>query len=161
MTVGEAMDFFVAYPNVRRPLSVLKEVGLDYLQLGQSANTLSGGESQRMKLARELAGSTQQRTLYIMDEPTTGLHFREVHMLLKVLNRLVDAGSTVLLVEHNLEVIKHSDYVIDIGPEAGDKGGEILAQGTPDALMKLAKKSHTGRFLKSYVEELSNGRSLS
>jgi excinuclease ABC subunit A len=161
MTVGEAMDFFVAYPNVRRPLSVLKEVGLDYLQLGQSANTLSGGESQRMKLARELAGSTQQRTLYIMDEPTTGLHFREVHMLLKVLNRLVEAGSTVLLVEHNLEVIKYSDYVIDIGPEAGDKGGEILARGTPADLMKLAKKSHTGHFLKSYVEELSNGRSLS
>ncbi|MGE3760369.1 MAG: excinuclease ABC subunit A, partial [Pseudobdellovibrionaceae bacterium] len=161
MTVSEAMDFFVAYPNVRRPLSVLKEVGLDYLQLGQSANTLSGGESQRMKLARELAGSTQQRTLYIMDEPTTGLHFREVHLLLKVLNRLVEGGSTVLLVEHNLEVIKHSDYVIDIGPEAGDRGGEILARGTPGDLMKLSKKSHTGRFLKSYVEELSKERSLS
>lgn len=161
MTVSEAMDFFVAYPNVRRPLSVLKEVGLDYLQLGQSANTLSGGESQRMKLARELAGSTQQRTLYIMDEPTTGLHFREVHLLLKVLNRLVESGSTVLLVEHNLEVIKHSDYVIDIGPEAGDRGGEVLARGTPSDLMKVAKKSHTGRFLKSYIEELSKGRSLS
>lgn len=152
MTVSEAMDFFVAYPNVRRPLSVLKEVGLDYLQLGQSANTLSGGESQRMKLARELASATQQRTLYILDEPTTGLHFREVHMLLKVLNRLVEAGSTVLLVEHNLEIIKHSDYVIDLGPEAGDKGGEILARGTPADLIKLAKKSHTGRFLKNYIE---------
>jgi excinuclease ABC subunit A len=154
MTVSEAMDFFVAYPNVRRPLSVLKEVGLDYLALGQSANTLSGGESQRMKLARELTGATQQRTLYILDEPTTGLHFREVHLLLKVLNRLVEAGSTVLLVEHNLEIIKHSDYVIDLGPEAGDKGGEILAQGTPAELMKQAKKSHTGKYLKAYVDDM-------
>ncbi|MBX3020357.1 MAG: excinuclease ABC subunit UvrA [Bdellovibrionales bacterium] len=157
MTVAEAMDFFVAYPNVRRPLSVLKEVGLDYLKLGQSANTLSGGESQRMKLARELAGSHQQRTLYILDEPTTGLHFREVHLLLKVLNRLVEAGSTVLLVEHNLEIIKHSDYVIDLGPEAGDKGGQIMAEGTPQELMKKAAKSHTGRFLKAYVEQLGGG----
>ena len=155
MTVAEAMDFFVAYPNVRRPLSVLKEVGLDYLQLGQSANTLSGGESQRMKLARELAGASNQRTLYILDEPTTGLHFREVHLLLKVLNRLVEAGSSVLLVEHNLEIIKHSDYVIDLGPEAGLKGGEILAEGTPEQLIKKAAQSHTGRFLKSYIEELS------
>jgi excinuclease ABC subunit A len=154
MTVSEAMEFFVAYPNVRRPLSVLKEVGLDYLQLGQSANTLSGGESQRMKLARELASASQQRSLYILDEPTTGLHFREVHLLLKVLNRLVEAGSTVLLVEHNLEIIKHSDYVIDIGPEAGHKGGEILARGTPADIMKHAKTSHTGKYLKAYVDEL-------
>ncbi len=155
MTVSEAMDFFVAYPNIRRPLSVLKEVGLDYLKLGQSANTLSGGESQRMKLARELAGEHQQRTLYILDEPTTGLHFREVHLLLKVLNRLVEAGSSVLLVEHNLEIIKHSDYLIDLGPEAGEKGGEIMASGTPHDLMKKAAKSHTGRFLKAYVDELA------
>ena len=152
MTVSEAMDFFVAHPNVRRPLSVLKEVGLDYLKLGQSANTLSGGESQRMKLARELAGTHQQRTLYILDEPTTGLHFREVHLLLKVLNRLVEAGSSVLLVEHNLEIIKYSDYVIDLGPEAGDKGGKIMASGTPQDLIKQAAKSHTGRFLKEYVD---------
>jgi excinuclease ABC subunit A len=161
MTVNEAMDFFVAHPNVRRPLSVLKEVGLDYLKLGQSANTLSGGESQRMKLARELAGAHQQRTLYILDEPTTGLHFHEVHLLLKVLNRLVEAGSTVLLVEHNLEIIKHSDYVIDLGPEAGEKGGDILASGTPEELMKRAKKSHTGKYLKAYVDELSPSKNLS
>ena len=154
MTVNEAMDFFVAHPNVRRPLSVLKEVGLDYLQLGQSANTLSGGESQRMKLARELTGSHQQRTLYIFDEPTTGLHFREVHLLLKVLNRLVEAGNSVLLVEHNLEIIKHSDYVIDLGPEAGERGGKIMATGTPQDLIKSANKSLTGRFLKAYVEGL-------
>jgi excinuclease ABC subunit A len=160
MTVNEAMDFFVAYPNVRRPLSVLKEVGLDYIKLGQSANTFSGGESQRMKLARELAGAHQQRTLYILDEPTTGLHFHEVHLLLKVLNRLVEAGSTVLLVEHNLEIIKHSDYVIDLGPEAGEKGGMILAAGPPEEIMKHSKKSHTGHFLKSYVEELSPSKGL-
>ena len=155
MTVFEAMDFFVSHPNVRRPLSVLKEVGLDYLKLGQSANTLSGGESQRMKLARELTGSHQQRTLYIFDEPTTGLHFHEVHLLLKVLNRLVEAGSSVLLVEHNLEIIKHSDYVIDLGPEAGDKGGKIMAEGTPQDLIKAAAKSHTGHYLKAYVDERS------
>lgn len=154
MTVAEAMDFFVAFPNVRRPLSVLKEVGLDYLKLGQSANTLSGGESQRMKLARELTGAHQQQTLYILDEPTTGLHFREVHLLLNVLNRLVEAGSTVLLVEHNLEIIKHSDYVIDLGPEAGHKGGQIVAEGTPQALIQQARHSHTGQYLKAYVEDL-------
>jgi excinuclease ABC subunit A len=152
MTVNEAMDFFVAHPNVRRPLSVLKEVGLDYLQLGQSANTLSGGESQRMKLARELTGSHSQRTLYIFDEPTTGLHFREVHLLLKVLNRLVEAGNSVLLVEHNLEIIKHSDYVIDLGPEAGERGGKIMATGTPQDLIKAQAKSLTGKYLKAYVE---------
>jgi excinuclease ABC subunit A len=140
---------------VRRPLGVLKEVGLDYLTLGQSANSLSGGESQRMKLARELAGSQQQRTLYILDEPTTGLHFREVHLLLSVLNRLVEAGSSVLLVEHNLEIIKHSDYVLDLGPEAGERGGQIMAKGTPMDLVKKAAKSHTGKYLKEYLEAYS------
>lgn len=158
MTVSEAMDFFVSFPNVRRPLSVLKEVGLDYLHLGQSANTLSGGESQRMKLARELNQVHQKQTLYILDEPTTGLHFREVHLLLKVLNRLIEAGSSVLLVEHNLEIIKHSDYIIDLGPEAGEKGGEIIGQGTPEELMKI-KESHTGRFLRSYVDALTMTKS--
>ncbi len=155
MTVAEAMDFFISYPNIRRPLSVLREVGLEYLKLGQSANTLSGGESQRMKLARELAGAHQQQCLYILDEPTTGLHFREVHLLLKVLNRLVEAGNSVILVEHNLEIIKNSDYVIDLGPEAGERGGYIMEQGTPEQLIKAASKSHTGRFLKAYVEDFS------
>jgi excinuclease ABC subunit A len=154
MTVSEAMDFFVSYPNVRRPLSVLREVGLDYLHLGQSANTLSGGESQRMKLARELTQVHSKQTLYILDEPTTGLHFREVHLLLNVLNRLIESGSSVLLVEHNLEIIRESDYVIDLGPEAGEKGGEIIGQGTPEELMKN-NKSHTGQFLRSYVEALT------
>lgn len=149
MTVAEAMDFFVSYPQIRKPLSLLKEVGLEYLRLGQSANTLSGGESQRLKIARELLGDSQKATLYIMDEPTTGLHFREVHLLLKVLHRLVEAGNSVVLVEHNLEVINQSDYVIDLGPEAGAKGGKIVFEGSPEDVAKQ-KKSHTGRYLASY-----------
>ncbi|MGE0764440.1 MAG: excinuclease ABC subunit UvrA [Bdellovibrionales bacterium] len=154
MTVGEAMDFFVAHPQIRKPLALLKEVGLDYLRLGQSANSLSGGESQRLKVARELAGASQKATLYILDEPTTGLHFREVHLLLKVLNRLVDTGNSVVLVEHNLEVIKFSDYVIDLGPEAGAEGGRIVAEGTPEQIMN-SRQSHTGRFLKDYLARLT------
>lgn len=153
MTVTEAMDFFVAYPNIRKPLSVLKDVGLDYLKLGQSASTFSGGESQRMKLARELITAKQLKTLYIFDEPTTGLHFREIQLLMGVLHRLVEAGGSVLLVEHNLEVIQNSDYVIDIGPEAGKEGGKVLFQGSPKELMNF-KKSQTGHFLKEYVEAL-------
>lgn len=152
MTVQEAMNFFVAHPNIRKPLSVLKEVGLDYLQLGQPANSLSGGESQRLKIARELSAVQQKSTLYILDEPTTGLHFREVDLLMKVLNKLIETGGSVVVVEHNLDVIRGSDYVIDLGPEAGKKGGNIVATGTPDDIMK-AKKSLTGQYLKRYVEE--------
>ena len=152
MTVNEAMNFFVAQPNIRKPLSVLKEVGLDYLQLGQPANSLSGGESQRLKIAKELSQVQQKSTLYILDEPTTGLHFREVDLLMKVLNKLIETGGSVVVVEHNLDVIRGSDYVIDLGPEAGKKGGNIVAQGTPDDIMK-AKKSLTGQYLKRYVEE--------
>jgi excinuclease ABC subunit A len=159
MTVQEAMDFFVAYPNIWRPLSVLKEVGLEYLRLGQSASTFSGGESQRMKLARELITAKQQKTLYIFDEPTTGLHFREVHLLLNVLHKLVEAGGSVLLVEHNLEIIRHSDFVIDMGPEAGDQGGEILCQGTPEELMSNPV-SVTGRFLKEYTDKLFSKKDM-
>ncbi len=150
LTVQEAMDFFVSYPNIRKPLSFLKEVGLEYLQLGQAASTLSGGESQRLKIAKELLQTNQKATLYILDEPTTGLHFREIDLLMKVLNQLVENGGSVLLIEHNLEVISRSDYIIDIGPEAGDKGGKIVAHGTPDELMNQ-KKSHTARFLKEYL----------
>jgi excinuclease ABC subunit A len=149
MTVSEAMDFFVAYPNIRKPLSFLKEVGLDYIRLGQSAGTLSGGESQRLKIAREFIAAQKKATLYILDEPTTGLHFREVEMLMKVLSKLVDAGGSVILIEHNLDVIASSDYVIDLGPEAGSRGGEVVAQGTPEAIMKTAA-SLTGRYLKAY-----------
>lgn len=149
MTVAEAMDFFVSYPNIRKPLSLLKEVGLDYLRIGQSSNSLSGGESQRLKLARELSQSRQKSTLYILDEPTTGLHFREVHLLIKVLDRLVESGASVIVIEHNLDVIENSDFVIDMGPDAGSKGGEIVAEGTPDEIMKN-KKSLTGHYLKKY-----------
>ncbi|MNK89423.1 UvrABC system protein A [compost metagenome] len=152
MTVQEAMNFFVAHPNIRKPLSVLKEVGLDYLQLGQPANSLSGGESQRLKIAKELSAVQQKATLYILDEPTTGLHFREVDLLMKVLNNLIETGGSVVVVEHNLDVIRGSDYVIDLGPEAGKKGGNIVATGTPDDIMKV-KKSLTGQYLKRYVEE--------
>ena len=149
LTVAEAMDFFVAFPNIRKPLSFLKEVGLDYIRLGQSAATLSGGESQRLKIAREFISTQQKATLYILDEPTTGLHFREVEMLMKVLSKLVDAGGSVILIEHNLDVIRMSDYVIDLGPEAGAKGGMIIAEGTPEDLVRNPK-SLTGQYLKNY-----------
>lgn len=155
LTVAEAMDFFVSYPNIRRPLSILKEVGLEYLTLGQTAKSLSGGESQRLKVARELTQTNQMNTLYILDEPTTGLHFREVHLLLKVLNHLVDGGASVLLIEHNLEVIKNSDYIIDIGPEAGAKGGKVIAEGSPQDIMK-SKRGYTGKYLKEYVEGMTS-----
>lgn len=155
LTVAEAMDFFVSYPNIRRPLSILKEVGLEYLTLGQTAKSLSGGESQRLKVARELTQTNQMNTLYILDEPTTGLHFREVHLLLKVLNHLVDGGASVLLIEHNLEVIKNSDYIIDIGPEAGAKGGKVIAEGSPQDIMR-SKRGYTGKYLKDYVEGMTS-----
>jgi excinuclease ABC subunit A len=155
MTVQEAMSFFVAHPNIRKPLSVLKEVGLDYLQLGQPANSLSGGESQRLKIAKELSNVNQKATLYILDEPTTGLHFREVDLLMKVLNKLIEAGGSVIVVEHNQDVIRGSDYIIDLGPEAGKKGGTVVAQGTPEEVIK-EKKSLTGQYLKRYIESHSS-----
>lgn len=148
MTVTEAMDFFVNYPNIRRPLSLLKEVGLEYITLGQSARTLSGGESQRLKIAREFNSTTQKDTLYILDEPTTGLHFREVQLLMRVLNRLVDAGGSVLLIEHNFDVIRNSDYIIDLGPDAGAAGGTVVATGSPSEIAQCPE-SLTGRYLKN------------
>jgi excinuclease ABC subunit A len=150
MTVAEAMNFFVAQPNIRKPLSVLKEVGLDYLTLGQPANSLSGGESQRLKIAKELSQVTQKATLYILDEPTTGLHFREVELLMKVLHKLIESGGSVIVVEHNLDVIKNADYIIDMGPEAGKNGGQVVVAGTVEKVMST-KKSLTGQYLKKYV----------
>jgi excinuclease ABC subunit A len=150
MTVTEAMNFFVAHPNIRKPLSVLKEVGLDYLTLGQPANSLSGGESQRLKIAKELSQVTQKATLYILDEPTTGLHFKEVDLLMKVLHKLIEAGGSVIVVEHNLDVIKASDYIIDMGPEAGKNGGTVVVAGTVQDVI-AAKKSLTGQYLKKYI----------
>jgi excinuclease ABC subunit A len=146
MTVGEALEFFEAQPRIRARLEVLNDVGLGYIHLGQSATTLSGGEAQRVKLATELAKRDTGRTLYILDEPTTGLHFEDVRLLLDVLHRLVDRGNTVIVIEHNLEVVKTADWVIDLGPEGGAAGGAVVAAGTPEALVEVPA-SHTGRHL--------------
>jgi excinuclease ABC subunit A len=146
MTVEEALDFFKAVPRVRDVLALLHRVGLDYIHVGQQATTLSGGEAQRVKLAKELSKRATGRTLYILDEPTTGLHFHDVAKLLEVLHELVEGGNTVVVIEHNLEVIKTADWVIDLGPEGGDDGGEIVAAGTPEDVVAV-KKSYTGQFL--------------
>ena len=146
MTVDEALEFFAKIPGVARKLATMHDVGLGYIRLGQPATTLSGGEAQRMKLASELQRRQTGKTFYILDEPTTGLHFDDVRQLLEVLERLVDAGNTVLVVEHNLDVIKSADYVIDLGPEGGERGGRIVAQGTPEDIAAVPE-SHTGRFL--------------
>ena len=147
MTVDEAVDFFEVIPRVHRKLKVLQDVGLGYIQLGQPAPTLSGGEAQRVKLATELSKRSTGKTLYILDEPTTGLHKHDVKHLLNVLSRLTDAGNTVLIIEHNLDVIKCADHLIDLGPEGGDKGGQIVAQGTPEQVAGCPA-SYTGRFLR-------------
>ena len=150
MTVEEAMNFFSHIPAVFAKLKILHDVGLGYIQLGQSATTLSGGEAQRVKLATELSKKATGKTLYILDEPTTGLHFADVERLLNVLHKLVDKGNTVLVIEHNLDVIKNVDWIIDLGPEGGDKGGYLVAQGTPEQVAK-SKKSYTGRYLKEVL----------
>jgi excinuclease ABC subunit A len=151
MTVSQACDFLEHIPKVRQKLETLRDVGLGYLTLGQPATTLSGGEAQRVKLSKELAKKSTGRTLYILDEPTTGLHFADIHQLLDVLGRLVEAGNTVLVIEHNLDVIKTADYVIDLGPEGGDGGGEVVAQGTPEDVARTAG-SHTGVYLKKVLQ---------
>src|SRR5690606_2425050 len=149
MTVDEALEFFADIPRIRPPLQTLPDVGLGYIRLGQAATTLSGGEPQRVKLASELSRRFNGRTLYILDEPTTGLHFADVEKLLQVLHRLVDEGATVLVIEHNLDVIKTADWIIDLGPEGGDRGGRLVASGPP-AVVAAAPGSHTGRFLRRY-----------
>ena len=150
MTVEEAADLFKAVPAIREKMQTLMRVGLDYIHVGQQATTLSGGEAQRVKLSKELARRSTGRTLYILDEPTTGLHFHDVKKLLEVLHELVDQGNSVVVIEHNLEVIKTADWIIDMGPEGGDGGGEIVAQGTPEDVVKVSR-SHTGRFLKEVL----------
>ena len=147
MTVKEALDHFNLVPTIRKSLQMLYDVGLDYIQLGQSSTTLSGGEAQRVKLASELAKRSTGRTIYMMDEPTTGLHFDDIQKLLVVLNRLVDKGNTIVIIEHNMDVIKSADWVIDLGPEGGEAGGELVAMGTPEQVAQ-EEKSHTGRFLR-------------
>ena len=150
MTVEDARVFFQAVPSIREKMDALVRVGLDYIKVGQQATTLSGGEAQRVKLSKELARRSTGRTLYILDEPTTGLHFEDVRKLLEVLHELVETGNTVVVIEHNLDVIKTADWIIDIGPEGGDGGGEIVAIGTPETVAKNAK-SYTGQYLKDML----------
>ena len=149
MDVQEALAFFENHPKINRILQTLHDVGLDYIKLGQSALTLSGGEAQRVKLAKELSRVATGKTIYFLDEPTTGLHFADIQRLLDVLHRLVDAGNTVIVIEHNLDVIKTADWILDLGPEGGDKGGYLVAQGTPEQVA-AEEQSYTGRFLKDF-----------
>src|SRR5213075_860611 len=160
MTIAEALDFFSAVPAVKAKLQTLNDVGLGYVHLGQPATTLSGGEAQRVKLSTELSRRATGRTLYVLDEPTTGLHFADVKKLLEVLNRLVDAGNTVLVIDHNLDVIKTADWIIDLGPEGGAAGGEIIATGTPEDVAEVAE-SYTGQFVKPLLERARGGRASS
>ena len=150
MHIEEAVKFFENVPSVRRKIETLNEVGLGYLKLGHPSTSLSGGEAQRVKLATELSKRSTGRTIYILDEPTTGLHFDDVKKLIEILQRLTENGNTVVVIEHNLDVIKSADYIIDIGPEGGDKGGTVVAEGTPEKIAK-DKKSYTGEFLKTML----------
>jgi excinuclease ABC subunit A len=150
MTVEQAHDFFLHIPPIRSKLETLMDVGLGYITLGQSATTLSGGESQRVKLSKELSRRATGRTLYILDEPTTGLHFADTQRLLDMLGRLVESGNTVVVIEHNLDVIKTADWIIDLGPEGGERGGEVVAEGTPEDVSRV-RTSYTGQFLKKIV----------
>ena len=152
MTVEEAATFFKDIPEAHDKLATLVEVGLGYVKLGQSATTLSGGEAQRVKLATELAKRQTGRTLYLLDEPTTGLHFADVKQLLNVLHKLVDKGNSVIVIEHNLDVIKTADWIIDLGPEGGDKGGELVVAGTPEDIVRHVK-SYTGQYLKRSLKK--------
>ncbi len=148
----EAAIFFKDLPAIYDRLKTLQDVGLDYLKLGQSATTLSGGEAQRVKIASELYKPHLQKTVYILDEPTIGLHYEDVKKLIEILERLVDTGNTVIIIEHNMDIIKSADYVIDIGPEGGDKGGEVVAKGTPEDIANNSK-SYTGHYLKKHLKK--------
>ena len=152
MTVEDALEFFKNVPVVAKKLQTLTDVGLSYVRLGQNATTLSGGEAQRVKLAKELSKRDTGRTLYILDEPTTGLHFHDIEHLLEVLHRLRDRGNTIVVIEHNLDVIKTADWVIDLGPEGGDGGGEVIATGTPEDIAGNSR-SFTGQYLKPLLRE--------
>ena len=150
MTVEDALDFFHSIPKITQKLQTLMDVGLSYITLGQNATTLSGGEAQRVKLSKELSKIDTGRTLYILDEPTTGLHFHDIKQLLSVISRLKDRNNTIVIIEHNLDVIKMADWVVDLGPEGGNKGGQIIAYGTPEDVSKN-KKSFTGHYLTKYL----------
>ena len=151
MTVEEAVPFFHAFPKIARPLKVLDDIGMGYITLGQASNTLSGGEAQRIKLAYELGKDSRGKTLYLLDEPTTGLHFADVDKLIQILHRLVDRGNTVITIEHNLDIVKDADYLIDLGPGGGEQGGHLVAVGTPLQVSKDGKRSYTARFLREYL----------
>src|SRR4051812_4577411 len=157
MPVEEAVDFFAHIPKIHRRLQTLQDVGLNYMRLGQPATTLSGGEAQRIKLASELAKVATGRTLYILDEPTTGLHFADIQKLLEVLQRLVDAGNSVVVIEHNLDVIKTADRIIDMGPEGGEEGGTLMAAGTPEEIAEV-ESSYTSRFLRELTPKRTAAR---
>ena len=150
MTVSEAMDFFENIPKIHSRLKTLNDVGLDYIKLGQSATTLSGGEAQRIKLAAELNKKATGKTLYLLDEPSVGLHWYDLDKLIKILQKLADNGNSILIIEHNLDIIKTSDYIIDLGPDGGDNGGQIVAMGTPEEIAKY-KNSKTGMYLKKLL----------
>ena len=151
MTVEEALPFFENVPSIRNKIQTLYDVGLSYIKLGQPSTTLSGGEAQRIKLATELSKRSTGKTIYILDEPTTGLHFADVHKLVEILQRLTEGGNTVVVIEHNLDVIKTADYIIDMGPEGGDRGGTVIACGTPEEVAKK-KESYTGYYIKKMIE---------
>ena len=150
MTVEEALEFFDHIPSIKRKIQTLYDVGLSYIRLGQPSTELSGGEAQRIKLATELSKRGTGKTIYILDEPTTGLHFADVHKLIEILRRLSEGGNTVVVIEHNLDVIKTADYIIDIGPEGGDQGGTVIASGTPEEIAKNPL-SYTGRYVSKYL----------
>lgn len=151
MTVEEALEFFVNVPRIKQKIQTLADVGLGYIKLGQPSTTLSGGEAQRVKLATELSKKATGKTLYILDEPTTGLHIADVHKLVDILQRLVETGNSIIVIEHNLDLIKTADYIIDLGPEGGENGGTVVQVGTPEQVVKN-EKSYTGQFLKKYLE---------
>ena len=151
MTVEEALEFFANVPRIKQKIQTLADVGLGYIKLGQPSTTLSGGEAQRVKLATELSKKATGKTLYILDEPTTGLHIADVHKLVDILQRLVDTGNSIIVIEHNLDLIKTADYIIDLGPEGGENGGTVVQVGTPEQVVKN-EKSYTGQFLKQYLE---------
>ena len=150
MTVEEACRFFDSLPSIRRKIETLRDVGLGYIKLGQPSTTLSGGEAQRVKLATELSRQSTGKTIYVLDEPTTGLHFADVHKLTEILQRLTEGGNTVVVIEHNLEVIKTADYIIDMGPEGGEGGGTMVTAGTPEEVAAVPE-SYTGQYLKRYL----------
>ena len=152
MTVEEALEFFEHIPKIKQKIQTLYDVGLGYVKLGQPSTTLSGGEAQRVKLATELSKRATGKTLYILDEPTTGLHIADVHKLIEILQRLVDTGNSIVVIEHNLDLIKTADHIIDLGPESGEKGGEVIACGTPEQIVKN-ERSYTGKFLKKMLEK--------